>query len=203
MKSDLDIFFEENWIALQDAAQKISNQDDQWEDLLHLCLEDFLAKENVNEIILSGGGRFYLIRMMLNQYRSSTSWFHKTYRQPVEENNPNFEEEYEDPYEQEEPKPLTMIGRRLDAIQKMKAGELTWKDYINSLTPEELAHEKEQSRARYKKWYQENKEHKKEYNKVWSHKKKGEKASTSSSSYFSSRLGDECDETYVVSLNCD
>ena len=105
MKSDLDIFFEENWIALQDAAQKISNQDDQWEDLLHLCLEDFLAKENVNEIIGSGGGRFYLIRMMLNQYRSSTSWFHKTYRQPVEENNPNFEEEYEDPYEQEEPQP--------------------------------------------------------------------------------------------------
>lgn len=102
MKSEIDYFFEENWNSLQEAAKKISNNDVQWEDLLHLCLEDFLQKENLSEIILSGGGKFYLIRMMMNQYRSNTSYFHKQYREDIHEFDPNLSEESEDPYADEE-----------------------------------------------------------------------------------------------------
>jgi len=105
LKPDIDIFFEENWDALQEAAKKISSNNSQWEDLLHLCLEDFLQKENLPEIIASGGGRFYLIRMMMNQFRSTTSYFHKQYREDIQEFNANVSEESEDPYTSEEEDP--------------------------------------------------------------------------------------------------
>lgn len=65
----------DNWEALEKAARNISKSQ-LWEDLLHLVIEDFLQKENLQEILDSGGARYYIVRMMLNQLNSSTSPFY-------------------------------------------------------------------------------------------------------------------------------
>ena len=49
---------------------------------------------------------------------------------------------------------------RLDIpIGELFTGDLTWKDYINSLSPEQLEKQRQYDRARLKKYYQENKEY--------------------------------------------
>ena len=57
--------------------------------------------------------------------------------------------------------------KRHVALDKLKFGELSWKEYIDSLTPEELEEERERKRYWAKVWYQNNKDKKKEYNKEW------------------------------------
>ena len=42
-------------------------------------------------------------------------------------------------------------------------GHITWKDYINSLSPEDLAKQRAYDRNRVKKWYDQNRERRKEY----------------------------------------
>ena len=57
--------------------------------------------------------------------------------------------------------------KRHVALDKLKSGELSWKEYIDSLTPEELEEERERKRYWAKVWYQNNKDKNKEYNKEW------------------------------------
>ena len=59
------------------------------------------------------------------------------------------------------------LMKRHVALDKLKSGELSWKEYIDSLTPEELEEEREHKRFRAKVWYQNNKAKKKEYNREW------------------------------------
>ena len=56
--------------------------------------------------------------------------------------------------------PLT---KRHFALDKLKSGELSWREYIDSLTPEELEEERERKRYWAKVWYQNNKDKKKDY----------------------------------------
>ena len=58
------------------------------------------------------------------------------------------------------------------ALDKLKSGELSWKEYIDSLTPEELEEERERKRYWAKVWHQNNKDKKKEYNREWCMKNK-------------------------------
>lgn len=74
---------QENYSELQSAAKKITGNHELWEELLHYCLEEFLFKPNIQEIIQSGGGRFYVVRMMMNQFRSTTSPFYTKHRLPT------------------------------------------------------------------------------------------------------------------------
>ena len=62
--------------------------------------------------------------------------------------------------------------KRHVALDKLKSGELSWKEYIDSLTPEELEEEREHKRYWAKVWYQNNKDKKKEYNREWYMKNK-------------------------------
>lgn len=81
---------------LEDAAKKISGNDPLWQELLHYTLDEFLRKPNVDEIIESGGGRFFCVRIMMNSFRSTTSPFYTTYRKPsdsIEEAEDLVEEE--------------------------------------------------------------------------------------------------------------
>lgn len=78
----IDQFVNDNYSTLEDAAKKISGNDPLWQELLHYTLDEFLRKSNVDEIIESGGGRFYCVRIMMNQFRSTTSPFYTTYRKP-------------------------------------------------------------------------------------------------------------------------
>ena len=51
--------------------------------------------------------------------------------------------------------PLT---KRHFAIEKLNSGELSWTDYMNSVTPEEQEEEREYARERGRKWWNENKD---------------------------------------------
>jgi hypothetical protein len=48
-------------------------------------------------------------------------------------------------------------------VDDLVSGEITWKDYISSLSPEDLEKQRQYDRARVKKWYQANKERKQAY----------------------------------------
>ena len=48
--------------------------------------------------------------------------------------------------------------RRSALIEKLKNGEMSWSEYKNSLSPEELEYEKQCARERERRWYQTHKE---------------------------------------------
>ena len=70
----------ENYEELRKAAVRISENSDLAEELLHYTLAEFLMKPTLQDIINSGAGRFYCVRIMLNSWRSTTSPFFYTYR---------------------------------------------------------------------------------------------------------------------------
>jgi hypothetical protein len=70
----------QNYNKLLQAAKNISYNDELSEELLHYSLEQLLIKPNILEIVNSGGCEFYIIRIMLSQWRSTTSPFYKIYR---------------------------------------------------------------------------------------------------------------------------
>lgn len=80
-----DEFMHENYEELQKAAVRISKNSELAEELLHYCIEEFLTKKDSSAIVTSGGGRFYIVRMMMNQWNSVTSPFFHTYRRDYDE----------------------------------------------------------------------------------------------------------------------
>ena len=48
-------------------------------------------------------------------------------------------------------------------INLLRDGDITWADFINSLSPADLERQREYDRTRLKKWYQENRDKKREY----------------------------------------
>ena len=52
-------------------------------------------------------------------------------------------------------------------INDLVDGQITWKEYIASLSPEDLAKQRAYDRNRVKKWYEQNKEQRKEYCREW------------------------------------
>jgi hypothetical protein len=64
---------------LIEASKKITNNHEQHMDLLHYALEELYSKKNYEEIINSGGVRFYVVRIMLTQWRSNTGPFYKMF----------------------------------------------------------------------------------------------------------------------------
>lgn len=88
-----DEFFNDNYQALSEASIRISKGSQLSEDLLSYTIEVFLTRKDANEIINSGGARFFMVRIMLNSWNSSTSQFYNLYRkQNTEELNENHEE---------------------------------------------------------------------------------------------------------------
>jgi len=75
----------ENYEELKKAAYRISKSSELAEELLHYCIEEFLSKKDSSGIVASGGGRFYIVRIMMNQWNSVTSPFYHTYRRHYDE----------------------------------------------------------------------------------------------------------------------
>jgi hypothetical protein len=71
-----------NYQPLKEACQRISEGNPLAEELLHYVLSEFLLKKEVNAIIQSGGGFYYCLRMATNSWKSTTSPFYRTYRDP-------------------------------------------------------------------------------------------------------------------------
>ena len=73
-------FINQHYKDLQDAAKKISGNDSLWEELLAYTLDEFLHKKDLQNILDSGGGRWFCIKILMNSWKSTTSPFFHTYR---------------------------------------------------------------------------------------------------------------------------
>jgi hypothetical protein len=61
------------------AAKKITGNNSLHLDLLHYAIEELYNKPNMEAIVDSGGLRFYLVRIMMTQWRSKTGPFYKQF----------------------------------------------------------------------------------------------------------------------------
>jgi len=116
----IEDWINDNYQVLSEAAQNISKNNELHEELLHYSLDQLLGKEQVEDIIASGGANFYTIRIMLNSWRSTTSEFYRLYRRPSSEI-----EEYSVPAEEEED--TEWIGETAKKIQQ-ELDKLHWYD---------------------------------------------------------------------------
>lgn len=71
-----------------------------YEDLAHYVIEVFLVHKNREAIVEDGGARWFIVRTMMNAYRSSTSEYHTIYRekgrsQPLTGNEEKGDETYD------------------------------------------------------------------------------------------------------------
>lgn len=71
-----------NYQPFKEACQRICEGNPLAEELTHYVLSEFLLKADVQDIINSGGGFFYVLRMATNNWKSTTSPFFRTYRDP-------------------------------------------------------------------------------------------------------------------------
>jgi len=77
-----------NYKDLKQAAKTISGGNELTEDLLHFSIEALLSKDQsvIQDCLNSGGVNFYIVRIMLNSWRSVTSPFYIKYRKRYESN---------------------------------------------------------------------------------------------------------------------
>ena len=127
----LNIYLEKSYTNLLDISKRItSNRHPDYEDLLH---ETILAlynadKEKIKYIIEKKQLTFYIVRIMLNQYQSNTSPYHKKYRKQY--NEKQLKEFYiytKEPLTKEKMKQLEEKEDRLQWIEE-KLKHLSWFD---------------------------------------------------------------------------
>lgn len=72
-------YLTDDYNDLVKAVNKITGNNDLALDLLHYAIEEMSSKTNLQNIIDSGGARFYLIRICMVQWRSQTGPFYKQF----------------------------------------------------------------------------------------------------------------------------
>ena len=80
-------YISENYDAIKKIACVIAKKSiTDCEELCHLVILSILEsdQEKIEEIIQKKQLRYWIVRMMMNQYNSNTSPFHYTYRKPAE-----------------------------------------------------------------------------------------------------------------------
>ena len=127
----LNIYLEKSYSNLLDISKRItSNRHPDYEDLLH---ETILAlynsdKEKIKYIIEQKKLTFYIVRIMMNQYHSNTSPYHKKYRKQY--NQKQLKDFYiytKEPLTKEKIKQLEEQEDRLQWIED-KLKHLSWFD---------------------------------------------------------------------------
>ena len=76
----LNDWITQNWKSLEQASRNISRGAHLSRDLLQHCVVDFLEKPQAQSIVDGGFARFFIVKMMMNQWRSVTSSFYRLYR---------------------------------------------------------------------------------------------------------------------------
>ena len=86
---ELHDYLARNYGTLQEMARTITrNRSPDWEELCHDTVLALYATnpKTIKELLERNQLRFWAARIMLNQYNSSTSAYHYTYRKPEERN---------------------------------------------------------------------------------------------------------------------
>jgi len=78
--SRANVWIGDNWHKLEQAAKNVARGHQLWQDLLQHVLLDFLEKDKADEIAKDGYAQFYIVRMMITQWRSQTSPFYKQWK---------------------------------------------------------------------------------------------------------------------------
>ena len=127
----LNEYLEKSYNNLLDISKRItSNRHPDYEDLLH---ETIIAlynsnKEKIKDIIEQKKLTFYIVRIMMNQYQSNTSPYHKKYRKQYNEKQlKDFYIYTKEPLTKEKMKQLEEQEDRLQWIEK-KLKHLSWFD---------------------------------------------------------------------------
>lgn len=68
-----------DYADLVNAAKKITGNSPLALDLLHTSIVELSGKQNVQEVIDAGAARFYIIKVMMIQWRSVTGPFYRNY----------------------------------------------------------------------------------------------------------------------------
>lgn len=94
----LNEYITENYEAIREWLRNVTRGEKPhlFEDLLHEVLEIFLTHPSSQDAVDTGTARYFIVRIALNQWRSSTSPFHYQYRDSFLdvdfENEPSAEE---------------------------------------------------------------------------------------------------------------
>jgi len=85
---------------LREACMRLSSSSELSEELLHYTLVAFLDRPDTQRIIDSGGGFYFCLRIATNAWKSTTSPFYRTYRDPrlripLNEKHPDAKLEYD------------------------------------------------------------------------------------------------------------
>jgi len=108
-------FMTENYPLLKEAADKITGKDKLADELLHYAIDEFLHKPKLEEIVSSGGGRFYIVRIMMTQWRSTTGPFFHTYMKGTD----SITEEVENIPEEMSPETEAVVNRIKTELAKL------------------------------------------------------------------------------------
>lgn len=76
---DFSEYLAKDYTSLVEAANKITGNNKLSTDLLHYAIEEMSYKTNLQDIVDSGGARFYCVRIMMTQWRSQTGPFYKSF----------------------------------------------------------------------------------------------------------------------------
>ena len=127
----LNIYLEKSYNKLLEISKRItSNKYPDYEDLLH---ESIIAlynsdKEKIKDIIEKKQLTFYIVRIMMNQYQSNTSPYHKKYRRTKhKEHLKDFYIYTKEPLTKEKMQEFEDREKRLQWIDKKLKG-LSWFD---------------------------------------------------------------------------
>lgn len=95
MSTIVNKWVNDNYNDLRETLLNITKNDyDNVDDLLHECLEFFIKKEIAEELVIKKQAKWFFIRIALNQYRSTSSKFYKTYKKNVRTNTRNIVDEW-------------------------------------------------------------------------------------------------------------
>lgn len=128
---NLNDYINKSYRNLLEISKRItSNRHPDYEDLLHetILVLYALEKKKINKIIKQKKITFYIVRIMINQYQSNTSPYHKKYRkQYKDEQLKQFYIYTKEPLTKEKIEKLEKNEERLKWIDKKLEG-LNWFD---------------------------------------------------------------------------
>ena len=73
-------WIDENYYKIVQWAKQASHNHQSAEDLAHDIIASFMVHKRAEELVQKGDARFFIVRMLLNQARSSTSPFNRNHR---------------------------------------------------------------------------------------------------------------------------
>lgn len=73
----------DNYEDLKKTVRNITRNDELSDDLLHECIYAFMNNQNADKVIENGSAKYFFIRIVLNQYRSTTSSFYRNWKKPT------------------------------------------------------------------------------------------------------------------------